>query len=52
VDFGAYLKRLHVVIQNRFDVEIPQVARPPIMKKGLVVLEFAILKDGTITALE
>jgi outer membrane biosynthesis protein TonB len=51
VDFGAYLKRLHVVIQNRFDVEIPQVARPPIMKKGLVVLEFAILKDGTITSI-
>jgi outer membrane biosynthesis protein TonB len=52
VDFGAYLKRLHVVIQNRFDVEIPQVARPPIMKKGLVVIEFAILKDGTITSIK
>jgi outer membrane biosynthesis protein TonB len=51
VDFGAYMKRLQVVIQSRFDVEIPQVARPPIMKKGLVVLEFAILKDGTITSI-
>ena len=51
VDFGAYLKRLHVVIQSRFDTQIPQVARPPIMKKGLVVIEFAILKDGTITSM-
>jgi outer membrane biosynthesis protein TonB len=51
VDFGPYLQRLHVVLQGRFDVEVPQVARPPVMKKGLVVIEFAILKDGTITSM-
>jgi TonB family protein len=51
VDFGPYMKRLQVVVQGRFDVEVPQVARPPIMKKGLVVLEFSILKDGTITSI-
>ena len=52
VDFGPYMKRLHVVVQNRWDVLIPPVALPPVMKKGTVVLEFSILKDGTVTGLK
>jgi TonB family protein len=52
VDFGPYMQRLHVVVQNRWDVLIPQVALPPVMKKGTVVLEFSILKDGTVTGLK
>ncbi len=51
VDFGPYMKRLHVVVQNRWDVLIPPVALPPVMKKGTVVLEFSILKDGTVSGL-
>src|SRR5579859_3093033 len=52
VDFGPYLKRLQFTLQGRFDVEVPQVARPPVMKKGRVIIEFTILKDGTITAMK
>lgn len=52
VDFGPYMKRLHVAVQGRWDVLIPQAALPPIMKKGVVVLQFAILKDGTVTGLQ
>ncbi len=52
VDFGPYMQRLHVVVQNRWDVLIPQVALPPVMKKGTVVLEFSILKDGTVSGLK
>jgi len=48
VDFGPYLARvLHDVKQNWYDL-IPESARPPIMKKGKVAIEFAILKDGSV----
>jgi TonB family protein len=52
VDFGPYLQRLHFVVQSRWDVLIPQVALPPVMKKGVVVLEFAILPDGRVQGLK
>jgi TonB family protein len=51
VDFGPYMKRLHVTVQEHWDPLIPEVALPPMMKKGVVVVEFAILKDGTIKAM-
>lgn len=48
VDFGPYLQRvLHDVKLNWYNL-IPESARPPIMKKGKVAIEFAILKDGTV----
>lgn len=48
VDFGPYLARvLHDVKQNWYNL-IPESARPPIMKKGKVAIEFAILKDGSV----
>lgn len=49
VDFGPYMKRLHITVQNHWDPLIPEAALPPMMKKGVVVIEFAIMKDGTIT---
>jgi outer membrane biosynthesis protein TonB len=48
VDFGPYLKRLKYVVQNHWDPLIPEVARPPIMKRGMLVVEFYIMKDGSI----
>ncbi|MBV8051137.1 MAG: TonB family protein [Acidobacteriaceae bacterium] len=51
VDFGPYLARvLHDVKVNWYDL-IPESARPPIMKKGKVAIEFAILKDGSIAGM-
>jgi TonB family protein len=51
VDFGPYLARvLHDVRINWYSV-IPESARPPIMKKGKVAIEFAILKDGRVAGL-
>jgi TonB family protein len=48
VDFGPYLQRvLHDVKMNWYDL-IPESARPPIMKKGKVAIEFAIMKDGSV----
>ncbi len=48
VDFGPYLQRvLHDVRQNWYNL-IPEAARAPIMKKGKVSIEFAILKNGGV----
>jgi len=51
VDFGPYLSRVKLTVQDHWDPLIPQSAMPPEMKKGLVVLEFAILKDGRVAGL-
>lgn len=48
VDFGPYLQRvLHDVKFNWYNL-IPEVARPPLMKKGIVTIQFAISKDGSV----
>jgi TonB family protein len=51
VDFGPYLARvLHDVKMNWYNL-IPESARPPIMKKGKVAIEFAIMKDGRVAGM-
>jgi len=51
VDFGPYLQRvLHDVKMNWYNL-IPESARAPIMKKGKVSIEFAILKDGKVAGM-
>jgi TonB family protein len=48
VDFGPYLERvLHDVKFNWYNL-IPEVARPPLMKKGKLTIEFAIDKHGSV----
>jgi TonB family protein len=52
VDFGPYLSRvLHDVRQNWYNL-IPEAARAPLMKKGKVSIEFAILKDGRVAGMQ
>jgi TonB family protein len=52
VDFGPYLQRvLHDVRLNWYNL-VPESARPPIMKKGKVTIEFAILKDGKVAGMK
>jgi outer membrane biosynthesis protein TonB len=49
VDFGPYFQRvLHDVRMNWCNL-IPESARAPLMKKGKLVIEFSILKDGMVT---
>jgi TonB family protein len=51
VDFGPYLARvLHDVKLSWYNL-IPEVARPPIMKKGKVSIEFAITKQGQVAGM-
>src|SRR5579863_7638167 len=52
VDFGPYLQRvLHDVRLNWYNL-IPESAKAPIMKKGKLTIEFAILKDGTVAGMK
>jgi TonB family protein len=52
VDFSPYLARvLHDVRENWYRL-IPESAQAPLMKKGKVSIEFAILKDGRVTGMQ
>jgi len=51
VDFGPYLKHVvDEVRQNWYNV-IPESARAPLMKKGKVSIQFAIMKDGSVSGM-
>ena len=52
VDFGPYMKRLHYTVQNHWDPLIPESALPPVMKKGVVVIQFSIGKDGRVMGMK
>ena len=52
VDFGPYLSRvLQAVRMNWYNI-IPEEARPPLLKKGKVSIEFVILKDGKVAGMK
>jgi TonB family protein len=52
VDFGPYLQRvLHDIRMNWYNL-IPKSAHAPMMKKGRVTIEFAILKDGQVAGMK
>ncbi len=51
VDFGPYLSRvLHDVRINWYNL-IPEVARAPLMKRGKVSIEFAIMRNGQVAGM-
>ena len=52
VDFGPYMKRLRYTVQTHWDPLIPESAMPPVMKKGVVIIEFAITKDGKVMGMK
>ena len=52
VDFGPYMKRLRYTVQNHWDPLIPESAMPPVMKKGVVMIEFSIGKDGKVSGMK
>ena len=52
VDFGPYLARVLQDVRSNWYNLIPEVARAPMMKKGRVTIEFAIMKDGKVAGLQ
>jgi len=52
VDFGPYLARVkHDVQMNWYDL-VPESARSPLFKQGKVAIQFAILTDGRVSAMQ
>ena len=51
VDFGPYLARVLDNVRRNWYLLIPEVARAPLMKKGKVGIEFAIMKDGSVAGM-
>ncbi len=51
VDFGPYLQRVLQSVRANWYNLIPEVARPPLLKRGTVAIEFVITKDGTVAGM-
>jgi TonB family protein len=51
VDFKPYLHKVLKDVRKNWYNLIPEEARAPLMKKGKVTIEFAILKDGTVAGM-
>ena len=51
-DFGPYMKRLKLTVQNHWDAVIPESARPPANKSGTVTIELAVMKDGRVQGMK
>jgi TonB family protein len=49
VDFGPYISRVIYDTKRAWYPIIPESARPPLDKRGVVQIRFKILKDGTVT---
>jgi prolyl oligopeptidase len=52
VDFGPYMKRLRSNVQGHWEALMPQSAMLPEMKKGLVVIELSISKEGKVLGMK
>ena len=48
VDFGPYLSRVLQAVRMNWYNLIPEEARPPLLKKGKVSIEFVITKEGKV----
>ena len=51
VNLNPYLSRVVRYIRVGWRNLVPEVARPPIMKRGAVSIQFAILRDGTVAGM-
>lgn len=51
VDFKPYLQKAMFEIKRQWYARMPDVVKPPIMKSGIVIIEFAITKDGAVKGL-
>ena len=52
VDFGPYLSRVLQAVRMNWYNLIPEAARPPLLERGKVSIEFAILPNGQVAGLK
>jgi len=51
IDLGPYLSKMLRVVRMNWYHLIPSEARAPDMKKGTVVIEFAVLRNGSLSGM-
>jgi TonB family protein len=51
VDFSPYLERIRLEILRHWYEVLPESVYPPILKKGKLAIEFAILQDGSVAGM-
>ncbi len=51
VDFGPYLSRVLQAVRMNWYAIIPESARPPLLKRGKVSIQFVILPNGKVAGL-
>ncbi len=51
VDFGPYLSRVLEAVRRNWYILIPEEARAPLMKRGKLAIEFAIMPDGKVAGM-
>jgi TonB family protein len=51
VDFGPYLSRVLDAVRRNWYNLIPEEARPPLLKKGKLSIEFVILPNGKVAGM-
>jgi TonB family protein len=51
VDFGPYIQRIIPPIWHNWMNLLPDSARPPMLKRGKVAVEFIILPDGKVSGM-
>jgi TonB family protein len=52
VDFGPYLSRVVDAVRRNWYTLIPEAARAPLLKRGKVAIEFAIMPDGRVQGMK
>jgi len=52
VDFGPYLSRVLQAVRMNWYAIIPEAARPPLLKRGKVSIQFVILADGKVAGMQ
>jgi TonB family protein len=52
VDFGPYLQRVLEAVRRNWYNLIPEAARAPLLERGKVSIEFAIMPDGKVRGLK
>ncbi len=52
VDFGPYLGELVKAVRTNWYAIIPDTARPPLLKRGTVSIQFVVLPNGKVAGMQ
>ena len=52
VDFGPYLKQLVSAVKKNWFESIPEQAKPPVLQRGQVAIQFVIMPNGRVAGMQ